>query len=167
MKLLMGSPALFFALTGASVAAAMSVSVTSSVPSPARVGTVVTFNAQADDAGDQLWYRFRIRSQNGDFQTVRDFGPVPTLKWTATAHEGTFDLEITARDLVSGETAQSATFFEFTPIGGAAPVVTPTSHPLVFLYSAPACESHQRMRVDFYDGNGATQSTPFMDCGGG
>jgi arylsulfate sulfotransferase len=167
MKNVVCSPALLLALTGASLAAAMSVSVTPSVPSPAPVGTVVTFNATATDAGEKLWYRFRVRPQNGDFQTVRDFGPVSALKWTASAHEATLDVEVTVRDLVSGETGQSTALFQFTPLGGMSPVVTPTSHPLVFLYSAPACESHQKMRVEFYGADGVSQFTPYQDCGGG
>ncbi len=166
MQPILCSPALLLALTGVCVAEPLSVSVTPSIPSPAPVGTVVTFNAAGSDA-PKLWYRFRVRPQNGEFQTVRDFGPVSSLKWTASDHEGTYDLEVTVRDLASGETAQATSFFQFTPLGAVSPVVTPTSHPLVFLYSAPACESRQKMRVEFFAADGISQFTPYEDCGGG
>jgi hypothetical protein len=89
------------------------------------------------------------------------------LKWTASAHEGTFDLEVTVRDLASGETSQTLTFFQFSPLGLAAPVVSPTSHPLVFLYSAPACDSLEKMRAEFHGPDGVVQFTPYEECGGG
>ena len=167
MKLTLCSPALVLALTGASMAHAMSVAVTPSIPSPAPVGTVITFNTAVTDAGEKLWYRFRIRNQNGEFQTVRDFGPVSSLQWTSNAHEGTLDLEVTVRDLESNEVQQGLSFFQFTPLGAASQVVSPTAHPLVYLYSAPACDSHQRMRVEFFGPDGISHFTPYQDCGGG
>ncbi|MEO5923598.1 MAG: aryl-sulfate sulfotransferase [Bryobacteraceae bacterium] len=167
MKYSLFTPAFYLALTGASMAGAMSVTVTPSIPSPAPVGTMVTFNTAVSDASPKLWYRFRVRPQNGDYQTVRDFGPVPSLQWTASAHEGAFDVEVTVRDLASGQTERSSALFQFTPLGAAAPVVSPTSHPLVFLYSAPACESLKRMRVEFVGPDGIAQYTAPQDCGAG
>src|SRR5262249_4220506 len=44
------------------------------------------------------------------------------------------------------------------------PAVNPTSHPLVFLYSAPPCEKGQRMRVQFQGPDGVPHQTPFQNC---
>jgi len=50
------------------------------------------------------------------FKTIRDFGPRTDLVWSATEHEGAYELEVTARDLVSGEAASQTSLFEATPL---------------------------------------------------
>src|SRR5207248_1816099 len=52
-------------------------------------------------------------------------------------------------------------------ITGDQPVISPTSHPLVFLYSAPPCPEGQRMRVQFRGADGSQQSTPVKKCQAG
>ena len=47
------------------------------------------------------------------------------------------------------------------------PVIIPTSHPLVLLYSAPPCEAGSRMKVRFQSTDGFTQDTPYKPCAGG
>src|SRR5690242_3528578 len=118
-------------------AARMSVSLTPSVQSPAPLGTRVTWTATVSGAGpDIIWYRYRSRNTGGDFHVIEDYGPVPTLDWTAATHEGVFEVEVSARDRVTGEIAGAIVPFEMLSlVDGDQPVITPTSHPLVFLYS--------------------------------
>jgi hypothetical protein len=56
------------------------------------------------DQSDTIWYRYRARRLDQTFKIIRDFGPRTDLAWSAAEHEGAYELEVTARDLVSGET---------------------------------------------------------------
>lgn len=155
-------------LLGTEFAAAMDLAVTTSAPSPALVGTIITFAATASEApsGNQ-WFRFRVRRQGEDYQLIRDYSPASTLEWTESSKEGSYEMEVSARNLDTGEISTSETSFDFAPIvTGSAAVVTPTSNSLVFLYSAPPCEEGQRMRVAFKGPNGIAQRTPYQDCDG-
>jgi arylsulfate sulfotransferase len=113
---------------------------------------------------EEVWYRYRVRDVGGEYRTIRDFGPEPHLNWAASEHEGLYELEVTARDVGSGEVATDTVVFEVTPIAIQTPVITPTNNPLVFLYSAPACPGGSQMRVQFQDASGNIQVTPNHLC---
>jgi arylsulfate sulfotransferase len=132
-------------------AAAVSVpSLTPSASSPQPIGTPVTFTASASDSDPgPIRYRFRIRPAGGPYTTVRDFGPSASLVWTPADSEGSFEIEVTAKNHGTGTTAAASLPFAVTPLGDASPVVTPTAHPLVALYSAPTCPAGSTMRVRF------------------
>ena len=159
--------ALFLALRGTGRASDIAVTFVSSVPSPALVGTKVSFTATTSGAGTHLWYQFRLRDQNGEYRTVRDYSPVSSWKWTAWQHEGAYDIEVSVRDLDSGGSTVTSVIFEFARrVIGNDPVVSSTDHPLVFLYSAPGCPLGQRMSVEFTGPDGLSQLTPVQDCDG-
>jgi arylsulfate sulfotransferase len=147
----------------------MTVTVSPGVPSPVPLGTPVSFTADAaNDAGDTLWYRFRVRKQGGDYQMVRDFGPASTLNWTTLAHEGVYEMEVSVRDLNTGDVGASSVSFQLqSMISGTQPVISPTSNSLVFVYSAPACAGGGRMRVVFKAPDGSKQQTPYQACRSG
>lgn len=144
----------------------MSVSVTSSLGSPVKLGTLVTWSATVSAANPgTLGYRFRVRRVGDDFRTVIDFGPKSVLDWTTIEREGTYEMEVTVKNFNTGDTASTSEMFQFLPLAiGQSPVVTPSVHPLVFIYSAPPCADGSRMRVQFSIAGGATQSTPFKTC---
>ena len=154
------------ALLGAGAASAMSVTVTPSTTSPAPVGTKVTFSAASDASGTNLRYRFRVRKQGGDYQMIRDFGPSSALNWTAREHEGAYDIEVSARDLDSGDSGVTSVLFQFAPVATKTALVSPTDNSLVFLYSTPACAGGQRMRVEFTGPDGIAHQTPYTSCDG-
>lgn len=87
-----------------------------------------------------------------------------TLDWTAAEREGNYAIEVTVRDLETGEIASAISRFEMTPLATDAPVVTTLNHPLVFMYSAPPCAQAGRMRVEFWETGGRLTSTPWKDC---
>jgi arylsulfate sulfotransferase len=171
--------------------AAASVTLTPSASSPAALGTVVTFQANVGDSGATYFYRFRtrrvvptlVRSENAarvravkfgyrteevGYRTVVDYGPRSSFTWTTIQNEGPYEIEVSARNNSTGEVAQESTVFEFRKLATDGPVVTPTGHPLVFLYSAPACPDGGRMRVRFVaaNGSGLAQQTPWQACDG-
>ncbi len=158
-----------FALFTAFAASGMTLDLTPSVQSPAPVGTIVTFNASVSGVqGTNLWYRFRVRRAGSEYQMIRDYGPVSTLDWTASKHEGVYEMEVSARDLDSGSESSAVSIFNFQSLVQAGqPLVTPTQNSLVFLYSAPACGGGSRMRVQYQLTGGTVQYTPFQACAGG
>lgn len=152
---------------GIRLEASIPVSLTSSIPSPAPLGTVVTWSTQVDGSDSRtLWYRFRSRQVGGAFRTIVDYGPNHSLDWTEMDHEGTYQIEVSIQDKSSGETATAVAVFELTSritSAGTAAVST-TKNPLVFLYSAPSCAAGGRMRVNFQGPEGTIQMTPYQAC---
>ncbi|HEY4363457.1 MAG TPA: aryl-sulfate sulfotransferase [Bryobacteraceae bacterium] len=138
----------------------------SSVSSPAPLGTVVTWTANASAANPgTLAYRFRIRRLGANFQTVVDFGPKNTLDWTTIDREGSYEIEVAAMNMATSETAAASSLFQFTPLSsGKTSAVTASSHPLVEIYSAPPCAVGGRMRIQYSTAGGSVQTTPFQDC---
>src|SRR5689334_445375 len=63
--------------------AAITISLDPSIPSPANLGTVVTWTASASDSdAGVLSYRFRVRRIGSEFHIVKDYGAESTLDWT-------------------------------------------------------------------------------------
>lgn len=146
--------------------AGMSVAVLPSIDSPAPLGTVVVWTAYVDGASDgTLWYRFRVAEPGvSDFRMIRDYGPFNWQAWTEIDHESTYEIEVSVRNVNTGEVATSTALFALTPLATDSPAVTPTAHPLVFLYSIPPCASQgQRVWAQFGSGQGVTR-TPIAPC---
>ena len=162
------TPAQMLRRHGESVRAAqqMSVSLSQSVQSPAPLGTVITWSAAVSNANPGvLSYRFRVRPIGSDFRTVVDYGPNASLDWNTIEHEGSYEIEVSVKNNNTGDQASAAAMFWLTSlVTGDAPVLTPTSNPLVFIYSAPACPAESRMRVQFQSTDGVVQSTPYRPC---
>lgn len=146
-------------------AAALSVNLVPSLPAPVPVGKVVTWTAQVSGSTSAVWYRFRSARAGWDLQVVRDFSPSNTLDWAASESEGVYEVEVTARDNTTGESAVASAAYEVIPAAaGSTPVITGTVNPLVFLYSAPACPAFATMRVEMVSPEGIVQSTPNRSC---
>jgi arylsulfate sulfotransferase len=147
--------------------AAVAVSLKPSFPAPGFVGDTVVWQATvSDSAPGTLWCRFRVRPPGGVFQTVVDFGPQTSFQWTPVEYEGRFEVEVSARNRDTGEERRTSEFYDVLSRvrDGPAPVVSPTLHPLVFLYSAPECAPGGRMRVEFESRRGDRVATPAKPC---
>jgi arylsulfate sulfotransferase len=160
--------ALLLAVAAVGVAApaeaAIGVSLEADQASPVTVGTRVTWVARPSNAGaDVLWFRFRVRPADGVFHVVRDYGPLAGLAWTSL-EEGTYEIEASVRDRFTQETATAVSVITLTTrVDAGQTSVTPTSHPLVFLYSTAACVDG-RARVQFQSSGGFPQLTPYKSC---
>jgi arylsulfate sulfotransferase len=154
---------------------------------PAGVGSLVTWTATATgSASGNLWYRFRVREiepfsdhcrprglqtlancVGSAFSMIQDYGPVNTLAWTASDHEGAYEIEVSARDNTTGAISTTMADFRFVPrVTGGTPVINPTANPLVFLYSAPPCPENSTMQVQFQGPGRLLQSTNSKACDG-
>jgi len=157
---------LLIAASASAPVAAMSVVLSPSVPWSAPVGAVVTWTARVPDASPgRLWYRFLAQGAGEDPRLVRDYGPGNTLDWTASEHEGVYLIQVSVRNLDTGDSADGWAAYQFTSrAAGGTPVLSPTANPLVFLYSAPPCAVGGRMRVQFQSPDGFTQNTDSRPC---
>jgi arylsulfate sulfotransferase len=152
-----------------SAVAQTSVSLVPSLPSPQPVGTLITWTAEVAGATPgAIRYRFRVRRIGESFHVVKDFGPDKTLIWTASDHEGNFEVEVAVRNSRAEDIAGTRVAFAMiSRVPGDQPVISETAHPLVFLYSAPACAPESRMRVQFQSPEGVVQRTPYQACAAG
>jgi len=143
----------------------MTVELYASETSPQTLGTPIVWSAQVTGQSEgTLWYRFRARPHDSDFGVIRDFGPLNVLVWTAGEREGSYAMEVTVRNTLTGETASAIERLEMLPLVTDTPKVTALNHPLVFLYSAPPCALDGRMRVEFSNPEGEATLTPWRDC---
>ncbi|HYM12607.1 MAG TPA: aryl-sulfate sulfotransferase [Bryobacterales bacterium] len=144
----------------------MSASLTPSIPSSAPVGASVTWKVDVSNAGPgTVWYRFRVRPPGGEFRLVRDFGPDSSLGWAASEHEGIYQIEAAVANKETGRTFVTSAYYEVTSrVSAGAPLISPTSNPLVFLYSAPPCPAGARMTVQFQAADGSAASTGYKPC---
>jgi arylsulfate sulfotransferase len=143
-----------------------SVTLEPSRSSPWQLGGVVTWTATPSGGSpDSFWYRFRARQVGSPFRVWKDFGPDAQFEWVDPDRPGTFEIEVVSRNRATGETsAARAKYILLSNISGDRPVVLETSHALVMLYSAPACEEGNRMKVRFQSSDGASQETPYHTC---
>lgn len=153
-----------FIVIGQAAASGMTVAVSASVSSPAPVATPVTFTAVVSGETNNNWYRFSISEGGGPYHIIRDYGPVNTLMWTASDHEGTEQIEVDASNMDTGDMASGFATFAFSPVATSQPVISPTANSLIFLYSAPPCPAGWRIHVEFTGPDGTQQATPLTDC---
>ena len=150
---------LIAALSTASMHAAVNItSFLPSLTSPQAVGTAITWTAVATNStSDTLAFQYSVAFGSGSFSVVRDFYPGtkaagswtgPLFTWQDIAGEGTYTIQVIAKDFTSLESASTTATFILKPIStGGSFVVTPTSNPLVALASAPACPAKSYVRL--------------------
>jgi arylsulfate sulfotransferase len=162
------SPLLFLiSLASLNANAAIDFRVYTAQDSPQLLGTVVSVTGLTDtSSGGSVWYRFRTRAAGNSYRMIRDFGPDETLDWTVFEQEGTYELEVTVQDKTTEETVTKSVVFEFLPVVKNEVAVTPTDHPLVYLFSTPPCMPGYSSLARFTTTAGVTQQTPAKACDG-
>jgi arylsulfate sulfotransferase len=153
-----------------SSSATPTVTLSPSLPSPQVVGTVLTWTATATDSDPgTLMYSFSVGAEGGALALVRDFSPTNIFRSYPALREGTYQVEVTARNSTTLETGTATQIFVATPIASAGNpvVISPTANPLVALFSAAPCTAGQSMRVEFQNASQASpQLTPLQACDG-
>ena len=153
-------------------------SMTPSVASPQPLGTPVTWTVTATDtSSNQLTFQFNVCSGAisacgvpGAYALAVDYN-IGTLSvgtwtsqpfvWTTIQREGTYTIQVIAKDFTSGETAtQTASYTLKALITAGTSAVHATAHPLVALYSAPKCPSGSLMRVTMSPGTSGSGTIP-------
>ena len=152
-------------------------SMTPSVASPQPLGTTVTWTVKATDTGaGPLTFQFNVAYGTGSFTLVRDFNKgtlssgvwtSQSFPWTTIAAEGTYTVQVIAKDFTTGESAtKTATYQLASRVTQGQPAIHRTSNPIVALFSAPACATGSSMRVAFYTGANAPNYTAWATCNG-
>jgi hypothetical protein len=161
------SACILFLLFAVVAKADMSATVTPSVSDPAPVGTIVTwFASVADPSPGTLWYRFRVREAGSDFRTVRDFGPSSTIDWAPSDHEGSYELEVTVRNLDTSESAVTSSIYNVESLVADSPVLNSTTNTFVYMYSAPPCDPGSTMQVEYWTARRRARLTSAKPCDG-
>jgi len=152
-------------------------SLTPSTVSPQRLGTAITWTAQATDSNPgPLAFQFNVAVAGVPLQLARDFnlGNLNAGTWTSqpfvwapTLIEGLYQIQVVIKDFSSGETASQTATFQVNPLAtGSTPVIASTINPLVALFSAPSCAAGSVMRVQFQiqSTGKRTTNTPYLAC---
>jgi arylsulfate sulfotransferase len=147
-----------------------SVTLTASLPSPQPVGTIVTWTATATDTDPgTIMYAFNVGQQGGVLALVRDFGLTNVFQSYPALQEGTYQVQVTARNSSTGETGTAIQTIVATPIANTSTPValSNTANPLVVLFSALPCNAPESMEVAFKNATQASsQLTPIKACNG-
>jgi arylsulfate sulfotransferase len=168
-------------LVALSTPALATVQIESVIPSPASpqvIGTTIHWTVTGTDTNaGPLTFQFNMARPGGTMSMVKDFNvginnsgtwTAQPFVWTPTGIEGTYQIEVVAKDFVSGETATSTVSFQVHPlVTGKRPVAVKTANPLVALFSAPACAAGSHMRVSFRESKAKNATvTPWAACTG-
>lgn len=154
-----------FALLATQLAGAFTLGLESSAPGLQAVGTQITLSAViSGDASSRVIYQFSHLDTKGNLRIVRDFSPRGTLDWSSL-DEGVHAVAVVAFDPQNLELRSAVLpLLMATRITDGTPVVAPTRHPLVALYSAPPCPTGM-MRVRFRHSLGGPETvTPPKAC---
>ena len=148
----------------------LSVTLQSNLPSPQPVGTPIGLTALPTTVGptarDMFVFQYSVSVNGGPFRIVHDYSQQFEFAWTPDLFEQNVTIRVKVRDDDAKTTAQTEIPFQFVSrIKGNAAVITPTSHPLVALFSAPPCPQGSQFRVAFHpDGEQAVSRTPSQPC---
>lgn len=147
------------------VNAPQTVTLTADLPSGQLVGTVVTWTV-TDDIADPVDYCFRFGRLGEAMQLMVDYSDKNVFPW-APLEDGVYVVEASVRNLATGEVTVVTQTFDLLPRATSTPVVTAIDHPLIALYSAPACVVGGEMRVFFKPlGGAAVMATNAKPCTG-
>ena len=127
----------------------LSVTLTDTAPPVPLVGAPVTWTATASGHGTTPVYQFSVGPTGGPSQVVRDFSTSNSFTWNPM-QEGSYSIQVTVKDSFSASTDEStsASYTAQSRVAGTSAVISPTSNPLVALYSAPP-SSGSSMYVQF------------------
>jgi len=146
------------------------VSLSGSLPSPQPVGTLVTWTANATDTDSgTLMYAFNVGPQGGILALVRDYSPTNSFRSYPALQEGTFTIQVTARNSSTGKTGTATQTIVAIPIANTSTPValSNTANPLVALFSTLPCNAPESMLVSFKASTQTTsQLTPIVPCNG-
>ncbi len=156
-------------VTAVSSSATPVVTLSGSLPSPQPVGVPVTWTATATDTDSgTIMYAFNVGPQGGKLALVRDFGETASFRSYPALQEGTFTVQVTARNNSTGKTGTASQTIVAIPIANSSTPValSNTANPLVVLFSALPCPSGETMLVSFKTSGQAAQLTPIQACNG-
>jgi hypothetical protein len=143
---------IFVALVSiAAASGAIPVHLASSLPSPQPVGAVIGLIPQIPNGAPAVYtYRYAVSTGSGPFHIIRDFSQQANFAWAPELYEHEARIRVTVRNSATKETADAELPFRIVSrVKAGESIVTPTVHPLVALFSSPACPEGMQFRVAF------------------
>jgi len=148
----------------------LTVQLRSTLASPQPVGTPIGLTAlpQGHPPGRETFvFQYSVSVNGGPFHVVHDYSQQFAFAWTPDLFEQSATIRVKVRDNDTKATGQAEMPFQFVSRVKDKAVATPTSHPLVALFSAPPCPMGSQFRVAFHaDGEEAISRTPAQPCRG-
>jgi len=144
----------------------------SNLPSPQPVGTPIGFTTLPTVAGPTYRnlqvFQYSVSVNGGPFHIVRDYSQDNTFVWTPELIEQNVTVRVKSRDDDAKTSVEAEIPFQFVSrVKGKAPLITPTAHPLIALFSAPPCPQGSQFRVVFHaEGDSSLSRTPAQPCKG-
>jgi arylsulfate sulfotransferase len=145
-----------------------------SAASPQPLGTQIAWTVAATDSNPNfLTFQFNVAAAGQPYTMVRDFNigeltglgwKAPAFTWTTIAGEGSYNIQVVAKDFISGESASQTVAFTLLPRAHLQSVINKVKNPLVALFSAPPCAAGSTMRVAFYTASNAPGYTNWAPC---
>lgn len=168
MRDILGRLLVFATFAGSAIAAPLAVHLHATLSSPQPVGVSIGLTPRVDNAVGLHSYRYSVSVNGGPFRVVRDFSQDKEFVWSPALYEHDAAIHLIARNNKTKELAEDEMRFRIVPRAAAkGPVVTPTAHPLVALFSAPPCPEGSQFRVAFQVAGEQTMTrTPDQPCGG-
>lgn len=142
----LAAPKLLLLLAGSLIltpvaTAAPSAGISPSSPAPSLVGTTITINVFSSEIVVPL-YKFEYRLDGGSWRLLKDFSRLTSFDWTPMV-EGSYVLRVTVLDFstfgTTNVSVEATSPYLVQSRVTSAPAVNVTDHPLVALYSVPAC----------------------------
>jgi hypothetical protein len=152
LKMLVSSSVAFLSMVPAM--ADIAVSLVPGVPSPQPVGTSIPLTAVVSgdpDPSPNYEYRFSVQPAAAPVQITRGYGRSSQWVWTPSSFEGTFTVGVTVKNVHAGTIAAATIPYVLASRlqPGANGEVNTTNHPLVALFTGPACLVPNTMLVRF------------------
>lgn len=169
MSTLMISLLTFVLQSAGAPGAPLTVHLLTNMPSPQPVGTVIGLVPRIENEGKgMLVFRYSVRIGNEPLHVVRDFSQQKDFVWAPPLFEHEAHVRVTVRNNQTKETADDEIAFRTASrITGPEPAITPTSNPLIALFSAPPCPAGRQFRVAFQrQGSQDVNYTPVENCHG-
>lgn len=148
-------------------AAPLAVRLHSTQASPQPVGVSIGLTAPTENQSKEMHvFRYPVSINGGRFWIIRDFSQRRSFVWAPELQEHGATIRLTVGNNEIKETAGAEMSFQIVSrIKGKAAVVTPSSHPLVALFSAPPCPQGRSFRVAFHpEGEEIMARTSVQPC---
>jgi arylsulfate sulfotransferase len=129
----------------------LTVTLLSNLPSPQKVGTIITLVPRLAHSTHATYVaQYSVSVDGGAFHMIRDFSQDMMFTWSPELYEHEARVRVAVRDNDTMKTDTAELPFRIVSrIEGGRAVVTPTAHPLVALLSAPPCPEGDQFRVEF------------------
>ncbi|MFL6447983.1 MAG: aryl-sulfate sulfotransferase [Bryobacteraceae bacterium] len=148
-------------------AAPFSVRLLASASSPQPVGVKIGLQPVVDSAPRGMAvYRYSVSVNGGPFRIIRDYSQEPAFVWSPELYEQGATVRVSVRINDTKDVAACDLPYRIdSRLKGSVRQISPTAHPLIALFSAPACPDGSKFQVAYRrEGDETISRTPGQPC---